>query len=412
MGSSRDFEVDKMMKYKLTDKMYQLKKSAMAENTLLARQNLKLGGKIINFASGYPAEEALNEKMVQKYLNLVMEEHGKEILQYGPHAGYQRLRDTIKAIQKSNGKYVEDKDGIIVTFGATEALGLIVHAIINPGDRIIVEEPTYCNFVGMARLYGAELVGVPFEEDGVNIERLEDEMKRGVKLFYTIPDFHNPTGMTTGQKKRRAICELAKKYGTLVIEDDPYGHLRYEGKRLPSIKEMDNDGYVIYVRSFSKLISPGLRIGYIIAESELCDKLAKLKGLTNNAVCSIAQYVLDEILSNENIELLVDGMISLYQRRLTTMIESIKAYWSPEISYFHPSGGMYLWAGLPTCVSQSDFCKRAARELHVPVTPGDDFYADNRENCQMIRLNFVREKENEIQEGIELLGDLASKMMR
>ena len=401
-----------MMNYKYTDKMYQLKNTAMAEYTLLARRNMKDGEKLVNFASGYPADSELQDELVGKYLSKAMEMKGKDILQYGSRAGYPKLRQTLKEYLLGIGNYISETDDLIVTYGATEALALVTSAFVEKGDRVIVETPTYYNILKMVKSNGGEVVAVPFENDGADLNRLEQEMKKGAKFYYTISNFSNPTGITTSEKKRKEIYRLALQYQIPVVEDDPYGHLRYEGERIPNIKEYDHEGVVIYVGSISKLISPGMRIGYIVAESGLCDRLVNLKSVVSSSVTNVTQYALDLLFQNEDISKIKHRLITDYSDKLSIVKKGIQEAFSPKVRCQCPEGGMYVWISLPSGENMREFCRIAATDLHVPVTPGFDFCADNLEECTGMRLNFVRESKEDIAMGIQKLGQLSYDFLK
>ena len=253
------------MNYQFRSEVRNAKKAAMGEMFNLAKQYLQDGDKLINFASGHPSTEVFQDEMIKKYMNLAMEEADKELFQYGAHAGYMPLRRTLGRFVNEKGSIVKHDDDLIITYGSTEAVFLTASAFVNQGDKVIVEVPSYVNAIKAFQLLGGDLIGVHIESDGVNLEELENAMKQGAKLFYTIPNFGNPSGITMNYQKRKAVYELGIKYGVPIMEDDIYGSLRYRNSRLPCIKEFDTEGVVIYVSSISKVIAPAMRIGYMVA---------------------------------------------------------------------------------------------------------------------------------------------------
>lgn len=394
------------MEYRLTEKATLIKKTAMAEYSLLAKSNIKDGQKLINFASGYPAEEVLPVNLFRKYLADAMEEHGKDILQYGSRIGYGRLRMLLKENLKQE-KILSEDDDIILTYGATEALSVAVNAFINPGDRVITENPTFSNFLQMIKMQGGIPVGIPMEGDGINLEKLEAEIKKGAKLIYTISNFNNPSGITMIFEKKKRVYELAVKYQIPILEDNPYGHLRYSGEDQSCIKTLDHEGAVLYVGSMSKLIAPGIRVGYMVGNRQLCKKLTNLKGYSSGSSTNITQYALALLLEHEDIKSITEHIRKKYKNKLEIMREEIKNNFHPAIKCVFPEGGMYLWVTLPKEENMKEFCRIAASELHVPVTPGFDFCSENSEDCTSFRLNFVRESKEDIIEGIGKLGKMS-----
>ena len=280
------------MNYQFRSEVRNAKKAAMGEMFNLAKQHLRDGDKLINFASGHPSTEVFQDKMIKKYMNLAMEEADKELFQYGAHTGYAPLHQTLKRFVNEKGSIAKQDDDLIITYGSTEAVFLIASALVNQGDKVIVEVPSYVNAIKAFQLLGGDLIGVHIESDGVNLEELESAMKQGAKLFYTIPNFGNPSGLTMSYQKRKAVYELGIRYGVPIMEDDIYGSLRYRNSRIPCIKEFDTEGAVLYISSISKVIAPAMRIGYMVANKEFIKRIVSIKAVSTNGVTSIIQYVL------------------------------------------------------------------------------------------------------------------------
>ena len=303
------------MKYDLTQKMYDTKVPMIRRIGEMAKQNLKPEDRFISFSGGMPAPAALPVEMVQKYSKEVLEEEGVPILQYGPHSGYEPLKAEIRKFINKKELIAKDDDEILITYGSSEGLYLMANAFINPGDTVIVEDPTYLNALNVFDMHGAKIIGVPVEDDGVDIVALEEVMKKGAKFFYTIPTFGNPTGITMSREKRKAVYELAQKYQIPVLEDNPYGYLRFSGEGIETIKSYDTQGAVVYAGTMSKIISPGMRLGFLCMNKELYQKMLALKGNGAGANVNWSQYTIAKILQNVDIDVHIERVARILCRK-------------------------------------------------------------------------------------------------
>ncbi len=394
------------MEYQFRSEVRNAKKAAMGEMFNLAKQHLKYDDKLINFASGHPSTEVFQDKMIKKYINLAMEEVDKELFQYGAHAGYMPLRETLKRFVNERGNTVKLEDDLIITYGSVEAIFLTTSALVGKGDRVIVEVPSYVNAIKAFQIQGAEVLGVPMEEDGVDLYELELAMRQGAKLFYTVPNFGNPSGITMSLEKRKAVYELAVKYQVLIIEDDPYGELRYRNHRLPHIKEFDEEGAVAYISSMSKLIAPAMRVGYLVADKALIKRIIPIKAVSTNGVTSIIQYALWRMFEENDMYEQIQKICDVYAKKLFLMEESMDKYFPRTVKRSSPDGGMYIWVTLPDGSDVQKFCRESAVQLHIPITPGNGFCVVEPEKCTSMRFNFVKESMENIVYGIEMVGGL------
>ena len=394
------------MEYQFREEVRCARKAAMGEMFRLAQDNLSLGGKLINFASGHPSTEVFQDKMIKKYMNLAMAEAEKDIFQYGAHAGYMPLRQTFREFVNRKGNVVKPEDDLIITYGAVEAIFLAASALVNQGDKVIVEVPSYVNAIKSFQLQGAVVVGVSMEEDGVDLEELESAMRQGAKLFYTVPNFGNPSGVTMSLEKRKAVYDLAVKYNVPILEDDPYGELRYRNERIPHIKEFDTEGAVFYICSMSKLIAPAMRVGFLAANKEFIQKIVPIKAVSTNGVTSIIQYALWKMFEEIDIYEQIRKICDVYREKLFLMEECMNEYFPKTVRHSSPDGGMYIWATLPQGADVQEFCERSAIERHIPITPGGGFCAVGAERCTSMRFNFVKESMEDIAYGIEKVGEL------
>lgn len=397
------------MKYDLTQKMYDTKVPMIRRIGEMAKQNLKPEDRFISFSGGMPAPAALPVEMVQKYSKEVLEEEGVPILQYGPHSGYEPLKAEIRKFINKKELIAKDDDEILITYGSSEGLYLMANAFINPGDTVIVEDPTYLNALNVFDMHGAKIIGVPVEDDGVDIVALEEVMKKGAKFFYTIPTFGNPTGITMSREKRKAVYELAQKYQIPVLEDNPYGYLRFSGEGIETIKSYDTQGAVVYAGTMSKIISPGMRLGFLCMNKELYQKMLALKGNGAGANVNWSQYTIAKILQNVDIDAHIERVARLYAEKAKLMLDKMEECFHPLVKFTKPEGGMFIWVTLPAGIKSLPFCEEAAKELHISIVPGSGFCVNNPDECTSMRFNFTLSSEEEIIYGIEKIGELTYK---
>lgn len=392
------------MNYRFRDEVLNAKKAVMGEMFNLAKENLKAGDKLINFASGHPSTEVFQDKMIKKYINLTMQEADKELFQYGAHAGYMPLRQTLKKFVNVKGETVKTQDDLIITYGSVEAIYLTASAFVGKGDKVIVEIPSYVNAIKAFQIQGAEVLGVTMEDDGVDLHKLEFAMKQGAKLFYTVPNFGNPSGITMCLEKRKAVYEMAVQYQVMILEDDPYGELRYRKERLPHIKEFDTEGAVVYISSMSKLIAPAMRVGFMVANKEFIKRVITIKAVSTNGVTSIIQHALWRMFVENDMYVQIQEICDVYAKKLYLMEECMDEYFPKTVKHSSPDGGMYIWVTMPEGVDVHRFCEESAIQLHIPITPGNGFCVAEPEKCTSMRFNFVKESMEDIRYGIEKVG--------
>lgn len=400
------------MDYQFRSEVRSAKKAAMGEMYNLAKANLKIGNKMINFASGHPSTEVFQGEFIKKYINLAMKEADKEFFQYGAHAGYMPLRKTFIEFVNQKGKVVKENDDLIITYGSVEGIFLTSSALISKGDKVIVEVPSYVNAIKAFQLQGASVIGAAMDEDGVNLEELEHAMKQGAKLFYTIPNFGNPSGITMSLEKRKAVYKLATKYQVLILEDDPYGELRYKSNRIPHIKEFDIEGIVVYIGSMSKLIAPAMRTGFMIANKTFIDKVISIKAVSTNGLTNIIQYALWKMFEENDMYMQIQKICDVYAKKLFLMEESMDQYFPEVVKHSSPDGGMYIWVTMPDGIDIEEFCKESAIKFHIPITPGNGFCVVSPEKCTSMRFNFVKESMEDIKYGIRTVGKLMRQYIK
>ena len=395
------------MDYKINENLCQAKLSIIRRITDLAQAEKKPGDRVVLFSSGQPADEAIPLEMVKEYTARVIDKYGCEVLQYGGHKGYPALIPEIRRFLNKDGTVASGDDDFVITYGSSEAIFAVGSAFIRPGDRVIVEDPTYLNATNSFRYCGAALVPVKTDPDGVNLEALEEAMKGGAAFFYTIPNFGNPSSITMSLEKRKAVHKLAVKYQIPILEDNPYGYLRFSGNEyIPPIKSFDREGIVLYMGTFSKIVAPGMRCGFLCANKELIPRFVVFKGVSSSGNINWSQYIITEFFKNVDINEHISRISAIYEKKALAMYRKMKECFHPAVEYAMPQGGMFIWAKLPEGVSATDFCLEAAKRLKIAVVPGNDFFIGSPEDCSFIRLNFSKPSVEDIEYGIEKLGEL------
>ena len=377
------------------------------------RELLKLTQRpeVISFAGGLPAPELFPIERFQEACHRVLAEKGGAALQYGTTEGYAPLREMIGHNMSRYG-IVASVENVLITSGSQQALDLIGKLLVNPGDRLLVEAPTYLGALQAFDVYGAEYVSVPIDNDGLQTELLEGALRSGPKFMYVLPNFQNPGGVTLSEGRRHELVFLAEKYGIPIIEDDPYGQLRYEGEHLPPLVVIDrenlrhDDGYhlgnVIYLSTFSKTLAPGLRLGWIVAPTEVITKLVQLKQGADLHTSTFAQFVAYEVARDGFLDEHVRTIRQVYRQRRDAMLSALKEFFPPEVTWTHPAGGLFLWVNLPVGIECQTLFMVALGE-NVAFVPGDCFYASGDEGRRHMRLNFSCAQPEQIREGIRRL---------
>lgn len=393
------------MKYVFSDRISALKPSAI-------REILKVtsGGNVIPFAAGNPAPEVFPADVIENIASKILRQQPVTALQYGVTEGYLPLRERISEDLKARFNIGREFDEIIITAGAQQVVDLAAKVFLNEGDTVICESPSFIGSLNCFRSYNACLKGIPVESDGMDIELLEKalETEKNVKMIYTIPNFQNPSGYTMSLEKRKALYELALKHNVIILEDNPYGELRYTGEDLPSIKSFDDEGIVIYAGSFSKVLSPGLRVGYSVSPAEITAKMTVGKQASDVHSPMICQMIVDRWLAECDTAEHIGFIRSVYSRKLNLMCDCLDSEISGLISYVRPLGGLFIWCELDRNINMLDFCKAAAAE-NVAVVPGTAFMASESDRTNCFRLNFSTPTDEQIVEGVKILKKVCEK---
>lgn len=394
------------MEYKFSDRVSNLKPSAIREIFKYAADP-----EVVSLSAGNPSPDAFPAKEIAEISAKVLAENPISVLQYSVSEGYTPLRQHLMEYMKKEHNTGSDNDDIIITTGAQQIMDLCSKALINEGDVVICEAPSFIGSLNTFRSYNAKLVGVKADSDGMNMEALESALAANpnAKLIYTIPNFQNPSGITMSLEKRRRMYELAKQYGVLILEDNPYGDLRYSGENVPNIKSLDTDGLVIYAGSFSKVISPGMRVAYCICPKPIFAKLVVCKQGNDVHTNIWSQYVCDEFITKYDFNAHLARLRKIYTKKANYCMALLDKYCAPKITYHKIDGGLFIWCELPKNADMPQFCKTAVQNK-VCVVPGNAFLTDENESCHSFRINFSTPTDEQLEKGIKILGELASSL--
>ncbi len=360
---------------------------------------------MISFAGGNPSLDALPDRQVSELASYVLENDGKAILQYGATEGYRPFLESLKSyVEKQLGTEIP---AVLPVTGSTQAMDLLCKAMIDPGDTVLVENPSFLGNLQCLKLYQANLVSVESDEQGLLPDDLEKKINQyHPKMLYTIPTFQNPTGKSLPEERRKAVAELANRYGMIVAEDDPYRDLRYEGQACHSIKYYDRNGWVMFLGSFSKIISPGLRVGYIAGDATVIRKCTVGKQSTDVHTSNLNQAIVDQYLRRDLLPAHIQNICSGYGAKMKQMLCCLESFPS-GVRFTHPQGGLFIWAELPEKIDAVKMLSSAV-ERKVAYVPGTYFCVDGG-HLNTIRLNFSNSTPEQIETGMNTLKEIIEK---
>jgi 2-aminoadipate transaminase len=392
--------------YRYAQRTQRMESSAIRELLKLTEQP-----DIISFGGGLPAPDVFPVEEFNAACDRVLRNHGAMALQYSTTEGYLPLREMIARHSARYGIKITPEN-VLITSGSQQALDLLGKILIDPGDRILVESPTYLAAIQAWKAYGAEFISVPMDSDGMNTDYLEEALRAGPKFIYVLPNFQNPTGETLSLERRRTLIELADQYGVPIVEDDPYGQLRYEGEHLPSIVVLDSQyqdddtacyrGNVIYLSTFSKTLAPGIRLGWVVAPPEVISKLVQAKQGADLHTATFNQLVAFEVSRGGFLDRHIHTIREVYGERRDLMLAAMEREFPPEVSWTHPEGGLFLWGTLPGYMDAKDLLKTCL-ERKVAFVPGEPFHPTGGGKNTM-RINFSNATHEKIEVGIQRLG--------
>ena len=397
-----------IMEYKFSDKVNGLKASAI-------REILKFTAdpEVISFAAGNPAPEAFPKEQIAEISADLLKNDPILALQYSVTEGYTPLREFLKGWMTEKGCFHKEFDDLIITSGGQQANELSCKVLLNEGDTLLCESPSFIGSLNAFRSYNVNLVGVDMEDDGINIEKLENALKteKNVKILYLIPNFQNPTGRTMSLAKRKAVYELACKYDFIILEDDPYGELRFAGENIPTIKSMDTEGRVIYSSTFSKLISSGFRTGYVSAPAPIIQKMVVCKQVSDVHSNIWAQVVSYRFMTTVDRQAHFNKLCDIYRKKCGLMCGYIDNEFSKKITYVKPEGGLFIWCTLPEDFNMNAFCTKAVQDYKIAVVPGNSFNIKENEVSHSFRLNYSTPTNEQIEKGMSILAKMTRDML-
>ena len=395
------------MNYAFSDRVLNLKPSAIREIFKYAADP-----SVISLSAGNPAPDAFPVEQIREISARILKERPIEALQYSITEGYEPLRRYVSGYLKEKHRVGGAMDDILITSGAQQVMDLLSKSLLNEGDTVLCEAPSFLGSLNTFRSYRAHLRGVPMEPDGMSMEGLEQALReeKNVKFIYTIPNFQNPTGITMSVSKRRRMYELAKQYGVLILEDNPYGDTRFAGGPIEAVKSLDADGLVVYAGTFSKVIAPGIRVGYAVAPKPIIQKMVVCKQGEDVHTNIWSQLVCYELLAHSDFEAHLEHIRSVYRKKSKVATDALDRCLSPKVTYLPIQGGLFFWCTLPDGVDMIDFCKQAVQRK-VCVVPGNAFLPDESQPCSSFRINYTTPTDENLVRGIQILGSLANDVI-
>jgi 2-aminoadipate transaminase len=369
---------------------------------------------VISLAGGLPDTSTFPPQTFAAQMTRIAQESAAEALQYGPTEGFEETVDCILQVMGAEGM-LPDHEDVIVTTGGQQAIDLVCKTLVDPGDVVICEAPTYPGAVPVFCSYQADVVQIECDADGMRIDELEDVLAklaaegRRPKFVYSVPSFQNPAGVTMSMERRQRLVELARQHEILVVEDSPYGLLRFSGEPLPPLYQLDGGDFVIYIGTLSKILSPGIRLGWAVAPPPVMAKIVLGKQASDLCTSTLTQYFVREYFAEGRWRNYIASLVDIYRRRRDTMLAALRDHFPAEATWTEPEGGMFIWATLPEYIDTSDLLARALRD-DVAFVPGQAAYVDERGQSSM-RLNFSGVDEREIEEGVRRIGKVVAEQM-
>lgn len=395
------------MNYRFSDSLESMKPSAIREifKSLTDPE-------IISFAAGNPSPLSFPVKELAELSADIFANSSATALQYGITEGYQPLRDVVEKRLREKFSIGRDFDRVIITSGGQQGIELSCKVLCNPGDTVLCEEPSFIGALNAFRSCGAKLRGLTMDEDGIDPDALDRalESDSSIKLVYIISTFQNPSGISTSLEKRRRIYDAARRHGVMLLEDNPYGELRFAGENIPTIKSMDDEGVVIYCSSFSKILSAGMRVGFVCAPEPVIQKMVVAKQCEDVHTNLFFQMLCYRYMTEYDFDGHIAEICSLYGRKCALMLSALDENMPEEVSYTRPEGGLFIWCTLPENVDMNEFVRRAI-DKKVAVVPGTTFLCDESGASRSFRLNYSTPSDEDIVKGIAILGEVAREML-
>lgn len=361
---------------------------------------------LISLAGGNPDPESFPVKEMAEISQDLFLNNSAKALQYGITEGYTPLREQMKERLEKKFNINKEDNELIITTGGQQGLDLTCRVLCNEGDVVVCENPSFLGALNSFRSFGADLVGVSVEDDGMNVEELENVLKntKNVKMIYTIPTFQNPMGVTMSLEKRKKMLALAEKYDVIILEDNPYGELRFKGEDIPTIKSLDTKGQVVYCSSFSKIFSPGIRVGYLCGRPDIIAKTVVAKQVSDVHTNLFFQMLISEFIEKYDLDGHINKIRGIYREKAAAMQAAIKKYLPENVKCTDPDGGLFLWCTLPDGRDSVAFTAELMKKK-VAVIPGNAFYVDTEEPSDGLRLNYSMPSFENIDKAIKAMGE-------
>ncbi|MFP3080779.1 MAG: PLP-dependent aminotransferase family protein [Acidilobus sp.] len=391
---------------KLSDNVKHMRPSEIREILTLTENR-----KVLSLAGGLPGPEVFPKEELAAIASRVIEELGDSALQYSPTLGVMPFREAVVDFVKGKGVKVNDNDRVAVTTGSQEAIYLLTMTLVNPGDGIVVESPTYLAALNVFRYHGAEFIPVPIDENGMRTDLLEGSIKKAkqrginVKMIYTVATCHNPTGVIMSDDRRKELLEVASKYDLLVIEDDPYSFFVFDDTNFTHLKTMDSEGRVIYLGTFSKILAPGLRLGYMIADRQLTRAVELAKQMVDLHSSTLSQYIALYAIREGVVDKTIEKARKAYKEKRDVMVDALEEYMPEGSHWFKPKGGLFAFIYLPEGVDTADMLPTAI-DRGVAYVPGRNFFSDGS-GANAMRINFSYLSPDKLRTGIKIIADTA-----
>ncbi|MFY9605712.1 MAG: PLP-dependent aminotransferase family protein [Thermoplasmata archaeon] len=368
---------------------------------------------MISFAGGFPNPESFPVEIIRQIVSDVLEKDGAQALQYGITEGYAPLRESVADRMNKRGMDIS-KENVLIVSGSQQAIDLMGKIFIDPKDTIVISAPTYLAALTNWAVMQATFESIPIDHNNMRMDIFEERMKRLVKrsnppeIVYVLPNFQNPAGVTMPEKNRRKMVDMASEYDFIILEDDPYGDLRYKGDPIPPLKHWDDEGRVVYTSTFSKILAPGLRVGWVVAAPEILKKLIVAKQSTDVCANVLGQRIAHEYIVRGHIDPQIEKIKQLYKRKMDLMLSGMEEFMPDGIGWTKPEGGMFLWVTLPEMMDSVELLKKALRK-RVAFVSGRAFFADPKEGTSTMRLNFTHPSDQMITEGLRRLGSVLNQ---
>lgn len=392
------------MEFRISDRMAAMKPSVIRE--ILKQMS---DPTLISFAGGNPAADSFPKEAIARFSAELLAEDPVGMLQYSVSEGVPAVREAMKQFVNRRFHVVRESDEALVVSGGQQVIDFAAKCLVNEGDTVAVEDPAFLGAYNTLRSYGAKLVGVPMEDDGVDLTVLEHVLKtQAPRLFYCIPNFQNPTGKTMSYEKRVGVYELCAKYNVPILEDDPYGELRISGEDVPPIKSLDQKGIVIYAASFSKVLSPAMRLACCVCDKGIAQRMVVAKQCCDVHTTVWSQRVCARVLTETDIDAHIEALRDIYRRKANRMLNALDTL-CPAIEHTVPEGGMFVWATLPVHIDMPAFVAKCL-EQKVAVIPGNVFFVNESVPCQSVRMNYSSPTVSDIDKGVAIMADVLRSM--